>query len=287
MLLSGADVEGVVVRAVPPEHPVAPVARPRVAHPREELAPVPRAGVDGPDVAVRPAEHRPPGIRLARLLDGDFPPVQQPRIRHEVRAEHHHAVVVQVPDGQQRTVGVAALGGLLLGVETDVLRVPDLQGGEVGLFFGGGFIGVRVGRIRLVVGLFGCLSLALVLLAVLLFIPLNRPKPHRNHAAVVRPDRRPVPDHFQRIGDPGRAAVQHGHVEAAVHASPRQHVVGRPFVRGVPTRTQDCQIGRVIAPPQAPVACARGVRRAQRAGGSVVQLDPVADIGAGRDRQRQ
>ena len=294
MLLSGADIEGVVVHAVPPEHPVAPVARPCMTHPREELAALAGAGVDGPDIPVWPAEHRAPGVWLAGLFDGDIPAVQQACVRHEVGAGHDHAVVVEVPDGQQGTVAVPALRGLLLGEETHVLRVPDLEGGEVGLFGGGGLV-VRggfvvglafAGRIRLV-ALFRLLGLAPDVLALLLFIFLNRPKPDRDHTAVVRPDRRPVPDDLERIGDAGSAPIQYRHLDAPVQAPPRQHVVRRPLVRGVASRAQDGQVGGVVTPPEAPIARARSVGGAERAGGCVVQLDPVAHIGAGGDGQRQ
>jgi len=71
--------------------------------------------------------------------------VQELRVRHEVRAEHHHAVVFEVPDGQQGAAAVAALVDLLFREEANVLRVPDLQVVQaVAMVFAVGFVGLNL-----------------------------------------------------------------------------------------------------------------------------------------------
>ena len=146
--------------------------------------------------------------------------MKQTRARHEVRAERHHAPLVQVPDGQQGPGGVAPLGDLLLREEADVAGVPYLQGGEVGFLFG---TVVRLGRVS--VGYRARTRIDALLLLRLVLLCFDRSQANRDHGPVVGPGRGAVADDFKRIGDPRGVRVEGSGFHPPVQVAPGEYVV--------------------------------------------------------------
>ena len=157
MPLAGRQLDARVVGAIIRDQPVAARAGPLVADPGEELAPLPRLHIDGPDIVIRTAEHRAERIGLGDVLQGEIPAVEQGCVPHEIRAESDDPVRVQVPGRQQRSARVAALSNLLLWEYAHVASVPDLEAGEIRLLVVGclGRSGVRIGgrRVGFAIGL--------------------------------------------------------------------------------------------------------------------------------------
>ena len=288
MPFAGGDVEAVVRGAVPREQPVAARARPFVAHAGEDLAALAGVRIDGPDVVVRTAEHRPPRVGLVDVLQGVVPAVQELGRAHEIGPEDDDAVIVEVPHGEQRSRGVAVLRDPLLREEADIRGVPDLQAGKVGFGVGGrGILALSIVLALRVVRRSPSLVVVRAVIGLVARFRLDRPEPHGNHAAVVRPGGGAVPDRLEGVGDAGRVRAQDHRLDAAVQAAPREDVVGGAIGGSVVAGAEGGQIRGVVAPAEAPVGGTGRVGRAQHARVGVVHLYAVAHVGAGRDGERQ
>ena len=286
--LAGRQLDARVVGAIIRDQPVAARAGPLVADPGEELAPLPRLHIDGPDIVIRTAEHRAERIGFGDVLHGEIPAVEQGCVPHEIRAESDDPVRVQVPGRQQRSARVPALRRLLLREDADVAGVPDLKAGKVRLLFVGFTRGIGIGvagrGAAFAGGLgFACSGLsAFSRTGIVHGVVFSWPQPDRDHGALVGPLRRLV-HNFQSVRDADRPLTQYHHLHAPVEAAPREHVVGGTFLGGVRPRAQGGQISRIVPPPEAPVPGSRGIRRRQCARNGIVDLNPVAEVGPGRD----
>ena len=159
--------------------------------------------------------------------------------------------------------------------------MPDLQGGEVGLFFGlvGGLGGVRIGRL----GVAGIAALFILFFLLL----LDRPQPDGDHAAVVRPGGGSVADWLQSVGNAGGVGAEDRHLHAAVEVAPGEDIVRRALGGSVVAGAEGREIVGVVSPAEALIRRSGRVGGAEGPGAGVVDLHAVADVGAGGDGERE